>query len=1140
MNGLKRGILLVSGIVALLAGWRAPAQVTTTTVQDTVYYANGTPAQGSVIVSWNAFTAANGAAIAAGNTTVILGTGGSLTVGLAPNLGSTPMGNYYTAVYHLNDGETSREYWVIPVVIPGGGPAKLAGIRNQVLPTSVAMQTVTKQYVDAEILAAQIAPIPLDSSPYVEKTGDTMTGPLVLPGDPVSALQAADKNYVDENVASVTAGVNGKVSLLPTATQVVAQPSGTQLQVNNLNGELFASQYVSGGGNNGLANALTSADCASGCAVRSEPTYASAETVAASEVPTGAQVMDERGGAISEIRTNPLSVGDQELSGHSLTQSTTMSSPQLEAVRPGVVGLESRTLSLTAQGLSGGSNLYPEGTETPPYAKSTYGALAMTGRYNTQGQHVQMNNFVSCYAVGDCLAGGQFIVSSGGYRDAADEGAHPWDLQVSEDTHVFEATCTTGCTTGSTSVMTTVTSGSGTQGDGRFLIDKNPAHVIATGSIVSGGRTILGVANFSGTSFATSVFVATAQAATSQPTNLAPGTVTLAIETSGVPSGFATNTAALASSGVACIADVLNGIEIPNYEMANYAVVDGTHLQLTLNKVHAVGAIVAVGGLCGYGLEQTADTISGIRQVFPVVGSSSSTSLYYADGDTPIVGSGGEPSTSAFMNLSVSVATISRTSNVVTVTTAGNLPADVNGVTLSVSGVADSSYNGSFIVTTTGPNSLTYLNSGANSTSSSGTLSYLNGGFALYPMAEVLSVYDAATKGIDGLFSLAANTVPWGAGDALEQPHYYQQMTNADSELITQYVPRPVQYQSAGKDYAGLVGPGVRGWQVLNLAPTSQYIGGGGTHATPYSAFLSSGVWNTNLEADAGVKSVILAHCNLHGCNRWDSGYSLFALDSATGQDFLNFSPQSNSVSWQLYGTTYTFSPTAFTAGTINVGTLNATTVNGVLSGSSITSGTVSAAWLPQFGPSGTTHAAGIVPDPGATAGSTRFLREDGTWNVPSGSGGGPPSGTASGDLSGSYPSPTVSAVHAASGTLDGVVIGGTTPAAGTFTSVNSIPVQGYGGTVAVSVSTPITLLTFTTPTSMATYSCSIALAGDGDFTNFMAYATVLIGNTSSGIINSYAGGLVSLSLSGRSLQLTNNYSSPEAFTYSCMRTANL
>ncbi len=28
----------------------------------------------------------------------------------------------------------------------------------------------------------------------------------------------------------------------------------------------------------------------------------------------------------------------------------------------------------------------------------------------------------------------------------------------------------------------------------------------------------------------------------------------------------------------------------------------------------------AVGGLCGYGLEQTVDTSAGIRQLFPVVG----------------------------------------------------------------------------------------------------------------------------------------------------------------------------------------------------------------------------------------------------------------------------------------------------------------------------------------------------------------------------------------------------------------------------------------------------------------------------------------------------------------------------------------
>ena len=45
--------------------------------------------------------------------------------------------------------------------------------------------------------------------------------------------------------------------------------------------------------------------------------------------------------------------------------------------------------------------------------------------------------------------------------------------------------------------------------------------------------------------------------------------------------------------------------------------------------------------------------------------------------------------------------------------------------------------------------------------------------------------------------------------------------------------------------------------------------------------------------------------------------------------------------------------------------------------------GAVSAAQLPLFGISGSGHAPGAVPDPGATAGTTRYLREDGTWSVP-------------------------------------------------------------------------------------------------------------------------------------------------------------
>jgi hypothetical protein len=43
---------------------------------------------------------------------------------------------------------------------------------------------------------------------------------------------------------------------------------------------------------------------------------------------------------------------------------------------------------------------------------------------------------------------------------------------------------------------------------------------------------------------------------------------------------------------------------------------------------------------------------------------------------------------------------------------------------------------------------------------------------------------------------------------------------------------------------------------------------------------------------------------------------------------------------------------------------------------------------IPAFVASGGSHAPGAVPDPGSSAGSTKFLREDATWAVPAGAGG--------------------------------------------------------------------------------------------------------------------------------------------------------
>jgi hypothetical protein len=765
----------------------------------------------------------------------------------------------------------------------------------------------------------------VDATPYVLKTGDAMTGPLVLPGDPVSTNQAADKNYVDTNVAAIAAGLAEKVSLVPSATQVVAQPSGTQLQVNNLNGELYASQYVSGGGGNGITNAEASPDCASGCTVHVEPTYVG-EPVSSATIPSLGLVEDRRGGAVTFTSVNPLGAGTNTSTAHSITQVETLSAPQLSALLSGGTAVSATALSVTTQALAGGSNLFPEHIESPPYFKNTYGALSLRGVYHTQGQHVQMGNEIDCYGVGDCLAGGQFIYSSGGYRDNADEGAHPFDLQVAEDFRVFGGTCASGCTTGATTVTVTPTRDGGTQGDGRFLIDLNPAKTISAGAIASGSASLFGTVTFTGTSFAPSVFLQTTQKATSQPTNMAPGTVMLPLATSGVPAGFATNTVALsATTGIACVADpdpISN--PSPNYEMAPYRVVDGTHIQLTLNKPHFAGATIAVGGLCGYGLEQKADTVGAIKQVFPVVGSINATSLYYADAQVNVVGTHESGSTGGFFAVSLPIAGLTRTGGVVTLTTAGGTGYDLTGLTVTVSGVADPSYNGTFAVTSNGPSSFSYASAGSNSTSTGGTLSFANGAYALYPMAEVLSVYNPATKSVDGTFTLAPNTVAWAAGDAVEEPHYYKQLTSPDTELITQTVPRPLQFATAGKTYLGTVGPGLRGWQIQNAAPPNQYLGAGGTHTVPDDAYVALGPWNNDFEVDAGVNSVMRIHCSYVGCNRWNSGYRLFDMDTVIGEDWLGYTPQNSTATWALGGATYSFSPTAMTAATINVGTLNA------------------------------------------------------------------------------------------------------------------------------------------------------------------------------------------------------------------------
>lgn len=177
--------LLAIVMLLLRASWAQSP--TTTTISDVVYRADGTLAGGTLLISWPTFSTAAGQSVAAGRKSVTLGPGGVLSVELVPNTGATPAGTFYTVVYQLDDGTVKTEFWIVTTT----SPTTIAAVRT-VLGTGNSAVTSS------------------GDGNFVSKAGDSMTGPLQLPGDPVAPNQASTKHYVDSGLA-VKANVIGGV-----------------------------------------------------------------------------------------------------------------------------------------------------------------------------------------------------------------------------------------------------------------------------------------------------------------------------------------------------------------------------------------------------------------------------------------------------------------------------------------------------------------------------------------------------------------------------------------------------------------------------------------------------------------------------------------------------------------------------------------------------------------------------------------------------------------------------------------------------------------------------------------------------------------------------------------------------------------
>jgi hypothetical protein len=173
-----------------------------TTISDVVYEADGSPAQGTLLISWPEFTTSGGLAVAAGNSSVMLGTGGTISASLVPNINATPANTVYTVVYQLSDGTEKTEYWIVPTT----SPATLAEMRTTLGSSENVAVFATQQFV-----SSAVATKANDSAVVHLAGGETITGTKqfsVAPSlpSPVNAGDAANKQYVDNSVQNVGSG----------------------------------------------------------------------------------------------------------------------------------------------------------------------------------------------------------------------------------------------------------------------------------------------------------------------------------------------------------------------------------------------------------------------------------------------------------------------------------------------------------------------------------------------------------------------------------------------------------------------------------------------------------------------------------------------------------------------------------------------------------------------------------------------------------------------------------------------------------------------------------------------------------------------------------------------------------------------
>jgi len=163
------------------AAWATPPL---TTILDQLFRADGTPVNGTLLISWNAFTAADNSNIPA-NTMRVPVSAGLLRVNLVPTTNALTTASY-TVMYTVDGKLTNTEVWAVPA---SSSPLAVRMVRTSA-------STITSPAADSTLQISDVVGLSDALAERPAKGGSYLMGRVLVPdanGDLSGLSGAADQ-----------------------------------------------------------------------------------------------------------------------------------------------------------------------------------------------------------------------------------------------------------------------------------------------------------------------------------------------------------------------------------------------------------------------------------------------------------------------------------------------------------------------------------------------------------------------------------------------------------------------------------------------------------------------------------------------------------------------------------------------------------------------------------------------------------------------------------------------------------------------------------------------------------------------------------------------------------------------------------